>query len=157
MNQMTELEKRTYTIKRTFKAPIQLVWEAWTKAEHITNWWGPPGMEITVVKHDFHVGGEWEYHMLMPNGKTFLSEGVYVEIEAPNKLVTTANFRPMTEGVELHISLVEEGDLTHFTFNVVHPTEAYCKQQWNMGAQNGWGSVFDRLENLLSELSEVES
>ena len=32
---------KTITIERTFEAPIELVWKAWTEAEHIVNWWGP--------------------------------------------------------------------------------------------------------------------
>ena len=49
------------------------------------------------------------------------------------KIVTTANFIPMTIGVELHISLEEQGDKTHFTFSVVHETEAYCQAQEKIG------------------------
>ncbi len=143
------LADRTLTIKRTFNAPIQLVWDAWTQAEHITRWWGPKGMETEVVAHDFRVGGQWKYVMQMPNGNEFIAEGEYEEIVAPNKLITSANFRPMTEGVVLEVLLEAEGEQTHFTFNVVHPSEEYCKQQEAMGFYNGWGSTFDRLAELL--------
>ena len=140
---------RTLTIERTFNASIDLVWTAWTSAEHITQWWGPKGMETKVVAHEFTVGGRWKYIMQMPDGSDFIAEGQYLEIEAPNKLVTTANFKPMTEGVTLEVLLRADGDKTHFVFNVVHPSEEYCKQQEAMGFYNGWGSTFDRLEELL--------
>ena len=143
------LESRTLTIKRTFDAPVQLVWDAWTQAEHIAQWWGPKGMETRVVSHDLRVGGQWKYVMQMPNGGEFIGEGEYQEIKAPNKLVTTANFRPMTEGVTMEILLEANGDQTDFIFNVIHPTEEYCKQQEEMGFYNGWGSTFDRLDELL--------
>lgn len=146
------LANRTLTIKRTFEAPIQLVWDAWTQAERIAQWWGPKGMETKVIVHDFKVGGKWKYVMQMPNGGEFIAEGEYVEILAPNKLITSANFRPMTEGVVLEIHLKAEGAVTHFTFNVIHPTEEYCKQQEAMGFYNGWGSTFDRLAELLSKV-----
>ena len=55
----------------------------------------------------------------------------------------------MTEGVVLEVLLEAEGEQTHFTFNVVHPSEEYCKQQEAMGFYNGWGSTFDRLAELL--------
>lgn len=147
-------EKCTVTIKRIFDAPIQLVWEAWTTAEHIVNWWGPKGMKTTVQEHDFQEGGKWRYSMFMPDGREFISEGVYSEIIPPNRLVTSANFRPMTEGVILEVILEEKGEQTYFTFNVVHPTEAYKIQQEKMGIYNGWGSVFDRLDSLLKNLVE---
>ena len=152
MNPTTDIEKRTLTLQRTLKAPIALVWDAWTKPEHIAKWWAPRGMETTIVKHQFHVGGEWAYSMMMPNGQEFLSEGVYKEIEQPVKIISSADFKPMTEGVELQTLLEAAGDQTLFTFNVVHPTEAYAKQQEEMGFFNGWGSVFDGMEKFLAEV-----
>lgn len=149
---MNEIEKRTLTIKRTLDAPRKLVWEAWTQPEHIANWWGPKGMKTNIKKHNFTVGGEWEYSMTMPDGNEFIAEGVYSEIEELEKIFSSANFKPMTEGVEIQALFEELGDKTKFTFNVVHPTEEYCKQQEEMGFMNGWGSVFDNLENCLSEL-----
>ena len=140
---------RTLTIERTLNAPIDLVWTAWTSAEHIVQWWGPRGMQTNVETHEFKEGGRWKYVMQMPDGSDFIAEGEYQEIIAPNKLVTTADFKPMTEGVTLEVLLEAKGDKTHFVFNVIHPTEEYCKQQEAMGFYNGWGSTFDRLEELL--------
>ena len=68
----SDQQARTITMKRTFNAPIQLVWEAWTQPEHIAQWWGPKGMKTKVIAHDFRVGGKWEYTMLMPDGKEFI-------------------------------------------------------------------------------------
>ena len=99
------LESRRLTIKRTFDAPVQMVWDAWTQADHIAQWWGPKGMETRVEDHDLRVGGQWKFVMQMPNGGEFVGEGEYQEIDAPNKLVTSANFRPMTEGVTLEVLL----------------------------------------------------
>lgn len=144
---------RTLTIKKTFSAPIQLVWEAWSKPEHIPQWWGPKGMRIKVVAHDFWEGGQWKYIMVMPDGREFTSEGTYTEIDKPNKIITSADFKPMTAGVILQALFEENGEHTNFTFNVIHPSEEYKKQQEEMGFYNGWGSVFDRLEAFLSEKS----
>ncbi len=146
MSNSTDLDARTLSLTRTFKAPISLVWEAWTQAEHIANWWGPKGMNTRVVKHEFKVGGEWEYVMTMPDGSDFISEGIYSEIVELAKIISSANFKPMTEGVEIQALFQANGEHTDFTFNVVHPTEAYCKQQFDRGFMKGWGSVFDRLE-----------
>ncbi|MEL6557775.1 MAG: SRPBCC domain-containing protein [Bacteroidota bacterium] len=144
------MNNRTLTIKRTLKAPVQLVWEAWSEPGHIVKWWGPQGMETKVNKHDFRVGGEWNYSMEMPDGNQFVAEGVYKEIEHLRKIISSADFKPMTEGVEIQAIFEEAGDETVFTFNVVHPTVEYCQQQEQMGFMNGWGSVFDRLEEMLA-------
>jgi len=150
MKNMNDLANRTVTIERTFDAGIGLVWEAWTKPEYIARWWAPEGGEMKVLEHDFKVGGKWKYTMPMPNGSEFVSEGVYQEIVHHQKIVTTANFKPMTEGIELHINFAADGEQTRFTFNVVHPTEAYRKQQEAMGIYNGWGGAFERLATILS-------
>ena len=152
MNQATDLEKRTLTLTRTFNAPRKLVWEAWTQPEHIANWWGPKGMKTEIKKHDFVEGGEWEFAMKMPDGSLFISEGVYLTIRPEELIETSANFKPMTEGVTLHAQFAEEGNQTVFIFKVVHPTEAYCKQQEGMGFYNGWGSVFEGLNTYLGTL-----
>jgi uncharacterized protein YndB with AHSA1/START domain len=145
MSDSQDLSKRTLTLERTFNAPIQLVWDAWTQPDHIANWWGPEGMDTTVKTHDFRIGGRWEFVMHMPDGKAFVTEGEYQEIVEAKKIVTTADFKPMTEGVTLYVELTKHGANTHFKFSVVHETEEYCKQQKEMGFYNGWGSTFDRL------------
>jgi len=146
----TDAKNRTVTIQRTFNAPIKLVWEAWTQPEHIASWWGPKGMNTKVITHDFRVGGEWKYTMEMPDRNEFITDGIYSEIVELERICSSANFKPMTEGVEIQALFEPDGDKTNFTFNVVHPTEAYCKQQTEMGILNGWGSVFDRLAAFVS-------
>ncbi len=152
MKKENEEAKRTITLTRTFNAPVKLVWDAWTQPEHIALWWGPKGMEVKVVEHDFRVGGRWEYTMAMPDGSQFISDGVYSVIVTFEKVFSSANFKPMTAGVEIQALFEDKGDKTNFTFNVIHPTEEYCEQQKKMGIYNGWGSVFNRLESVLSSL-----
>ena len=146
---MDNLKKRTLTIERTFNAPLKLVWEAWTEPEHIANWWGPKGMKTEVIEHNFVVGGAWKYVMLMPDVNAFIGEGVYSEIITMKRIVSSANFKPMTEGVELQIDFEAKGNNTKFVFNVIHETEDYCKAQEQMGFYNGWGSTFERLSEFL--------
>jgi uncharacterized protein YndB with AHSA1/START domain len=131
-----DLGKRTLTLKKTFDAPIELVWEAWTDPKHIAGWWGPKGMAVRIVQHNFKVGGNWKYVMAMPDGSEFIGEGVYSEIVKLEKIVTSA--------------IERKGKKTNFTFSVIHPTEEYCKQQEKMGFYNGWGSTFDRLQSYLA-------
>ena len=149
-----DLAKRTLTLKKIFDAPIELVWEAWTEPKHIAGWWGPKGMTVQIIEHNFKVGGKWKYVMAMPNGSEFIGEGIYSEIVKLKKIVTSANFIPMTEGVEIKALFERSGKKTSFTFSVVHPTEEYCRAQEKMGFYNGWGSTFDRLAEYLQSQPE---
>ncbi len=146
---MNNLDNRTLTIEKTFNAPIQLVWNAWTKSEHIAKWWAPPGASLEIIEHNFTEGGVWKYAMPMPNGSQFISEGKYIKIVELEEIISTADFKPMTENVELHIHFEARGEQTQLTFSVVHETEEYCRQQEKMGFYNGWGSTLDRLESLV--------
>ena len=152
MNKENDKKNRTLSITKVFDAPIKTVWEAWTNPDNVIQWWAPPGMKIEIIEHNFKVGGKWKYSMPMPDGNLFISEGTY--IEPLKKIITTADFKPMTEGVELHVLFEVDGGKTNFTFSVVHATEEYCKQQEKMGFYNGWGSAFKRLETLLTNLTK---
>ncbi|MGB6150803.1 MAG: SRPBCC domain-containing protein [Pricia sp.] len=143
--------ERTLSITKTLKAPLEKVWAAWTDPEHVAAWWAPKDTPVTIVKHDFKVGGQWRYTMEMPDGNTFVSDGTYADIVPNTKLVTSADFRPMTVGVVLQVSLEENGKNTQLDFNVLHPTVAYCKQQEGMGFYKGWDAAFNRLEGYLSK------
>jgi uncharacterized protein YndB with AHSA1/START domain len=149
---MSDISKRTLTIKRTFNAPVDLVWEAWTQPEHIIHWWGPKGMKVKVVEHNFTVGGKWHYTMAMPDGSEFIAQGIYSVIVELERIFSSADFIPMTEGVEIQAFFEKAGDKTNFTFNCVHATEEYCRQQEKMGFYNGWGSVFNNLETFVTTL-----
>lgn len=150
---MSDLKNRTTTLNRVFDAPIELVWEAWTKPEHIANWWAPKGMKLDIKEHEFKVGGAWKYAMIMPNGGEFIAEGSYTLIEKLSKIFSSANFRPMTEGVEIQSIFKKDGNKTEFTFSVVHDTEAYRIAQEKMGAMKGWGSVFEGLNTYLESIN----
>ena len=151
---MNDLTNRTLTIEKTFNAPVEVVWAAWTQSEHILKWWAPHGMEIKVIEHDFKVGGKWKYAMPMSDGNEFISEGVYKEIIELQKIVSSADFKPMTEGVELQTYFEADGEKTKFTFSVIHATPEYCKQQEEMGFYNGWGSALNRLETIIASLAK---
>jgi uncharacterized protein YndB with AHSA1/START domain len=147
---MNDLKNRTLTIEKNFNAPLQLVWDAWTQSEHIVKWWAPKGIDIKVIEHNFKVDGKWKYSALMHDGNEYITEGTYTEIVKLKKIVTSADFKPMTENVEIQVYFEADGEKTKFTFSVIHATQEYCKQQEELGFYNGWGSVLNRLDEFLN-------
>ena len=109
-------------------------------------------MKVTIVEHNFKVGGHWKYTMAMPDGTEFVSDGMYSEIVPLKKIVTSANITPATEDIEIKALFEAQGNKTGFTFSVLHPTEEYKLAQEKMGFYNGWGSVFDRLGEFVKGL-----
>ena len=83
---------KSVVIERTLAAPIELVWQLWTQAEHFQNWYGPQGATIPVAEMDVQVGGKRLICMQMqtPNGEMKMwMTGEYREIEPHGRLVYT--------------------------------------------------------------------
>ena len=85
MSQTTgSVKKRDLVIVRTFDAPIELVWRAWTDPEQVMRWWGPRGFTSPFCKIDFREGGKFLFCMRAPKdfqgGQDFYTAGVYKKI-----------------------------------------------------------------------------
>lgn len=79
---------REVVISRTFNAPRELVWEAWTNPKHIVHWWGPNGFITTIESMDLRVGGEWRYLMVGLDGTRYPNHMIYKEITPLSKIVS---------------------------------------------------------------------
>jgi uncharacterized protein YndB with AHSA1/START domain len=88
-----EKDPRELRIKRTFKAPVDLMWEVWTTPGHIANWWGPNGFTTTMHIMEFKVGGEWKFTMHGPDGTNYPNRSVFKEI-VPFKKIVFEHFNP---------------------------------------------------------------
>lgn len=74
-------------ICRTFSAPRELVWQAWTDPKHVGRWWGPAGFTTTTHSMEFRPGGSWRYTMHGPDGHDYVNRMEYLEIEEPSRLI----------------------------------------------------------------------
>jgi uncharacterized protein YndB with AHSA1/START domain len=88
----SNMEKKSITILRYFNAPLELVWQAWSVAEHMEQWWGPKNFTSPKCNTDFRVGGKYHWCMRSPEGQDFWTTGIYREIEPMQKIVYTDNF-----------------------------------------------------------------
>jgi uncharacterized protein YndB with AHSA1/START domain len=77
---------REVTISRVFDAPRSLIFEAWTKPEHLDKWWGPDGFRNETLSMDFRVGGAWRYIMHGPDGVDYPNLMTYKEILRPERI-----------------------------------------------------------------------
>jgi uncharacterized protein YndB with AHSA1/START domain len=79
-------------IERTFDAPVSLIWEMWTVAEHFASWYGPEGATIPVAEMDVRVGGSRRICMQVrtPRGPMEMwFSGEYLEVVEQQRLVYT--------------------------------------------------------------------
>ena len=79
----------TLEVRRTFRAPRQRVFDAWTKAEELKRWHSAGTTTVDATEVDLRVGGKWRVDMRSPEGRTYYVSGSYREIDPPNRLVYT--------------------------------------------------------------------
>ena len=72
---------------RVFNAPVELVWDAWMKEEHVAQWWGPRGFSLTTKSKDVRPGGQWVYTMHGPDGTDYPNIATYHVVEPHKELV----------------------------------------------------------------------
>jgi uncharacterized protein YndB with AHSA1/START domain len=84
---LTRPSDRELVFTRTFNAPPELVFEAWTDPRHVVHWWGPRGFNTTSLDMDFRPGGKWRLIMHGPDGTDYNNVCNYLEIDKPHRIV----------------------------------------------------------------------
>ena len=145
---MTEHRERVLRIERTFDAPLERVFEAWTSEEVLRRWLnGMPGWETPVAEVDLRVGGRIRIVMRNPGGGDESgATGEYTVVEPPHRLVFTWVWddqpdRPQL--IELEFSEREAGTTVLLTNSSI-PTEERWESQ-----RRGWDACYDNLERVL--------
>jgi uncharacterized protein YndB with AHSA1/START domain len=90
--QESDSAQRQLVITRTFDAPRELAWKAWTDPEKVMQWWGPRDFTSPACRIDLRVGGKYVFCMRSPDGQDYWSTGTYREILQPERLVYTDSF-----------------------------------------------------------------
>ena len=99
---MAAKNSEPFVISRTFDAPRERVWQAWTEVEHLKRWWGPKGFTVTHCKIDLRPGGIMHYCLRMPDGNEMWGKFVYREIVKPERLVWVNSFSDKDGGTTVH-------------------------------------------------------
>ena len=136
-----ESAKRELVIERVFDAPRSLVFEAWTKPEHLMRWFAPKGFTVPACEMDFRVGGTYRLCMRSPEGRDHWVHGVYREIVAQERIVWTGILEADRNEILSTITFADAGGKTRLT---VHQTYSF-ESDSTRGAPQGWAETLDRL------------
>jgi uncharacterized protein YndB with AHSA1/START domain len=85
---------REIVITRDFDAPRTVVFDAWTKAQHVAQWWDPSRAPLAACEIDLRPNGAFRFVNQGPEGLKHPFTGIYREIEAPARLVFTTRISP---------------------------------------------------------------
>ena len=140
--------EREIVLSRVFNAPRDLVFKAWTDAQHISNWFGPKGFVTTAHEMDARVGGRWRFDMKAPDGTVFTNRVVYLEIRAPELLVFDHGSDVDHDPNKFRVTITFDahGDSkTVVTLRQLHPTKARRQMVIGFGAVELGYQTLDKL------------
>ena len=137
-------------ITREFDAPIELVFDVFTKPEHVRKTFAPFGEEVTVCSIDLRVGGTYHIVMVTDDGTECSFRGTYLEVEPPTRTVQTWLFDgwPDAEAVE-SMDLHETDGVTKLTHRLAFRDKA---GRDHMTKTDGIEASFDNVEDYLRSL-----
>ena len=137
-------------ISREFNAPIELVFDVFTKPEHVRKHFAPFEEEVTVCDIDLRVGGDYHIVMVTGDGTECSFRGTYLEVEPPTRTVETWIFDgwPDTEAVET-MALQDVDGVTKLTYSLVFRDKA---GRDHMSKYDELLSSFDNVEDYVMSL-----
>ncbi len=134
---------------RVFTFPIEKVFDAWTKPEHLRNWWGPAGFTNTFHEFDLRVGGRWKFTMHGPEKGNYENECEFAIIEKPSLIAWRRISKPLFNVVA---SFEEVGDnQTKVIFRQIFSSESECNKIKPFAVEKNEEN-FDRLERELEKM-----
>ncbi|ELZ02368.1 SRPBCC family protein [Natrialba asiatica] len=160
----TEFEPSVYdtTIRRTFDAPRERVFEAWTDPERVEQWWGPAEFTVPYCELDVRPDGEFRIDMQGPDGTIYPDTGVYHVVDEPERLEVTSRALEDEDGIpqlEVYqtVTFAERGEQTELTIRaeVIRASEAVADSL--EGMEQGWSQSLDKLEGFIADGSAVPS
>ncbi len=140
--------------ERVVDVPPNLVWDAWTKPEHLLKWFTPAPWKTIDAEVDLRPGGIFRTIMQSPEGENVLNIGCYLEVVKNKKLVFTDSllpgFRPSPKPYfTAAIFLEPHGQGTKYKVIAMHQTEEGKTKHEEMGFAYGWGLALDQLVALM--------
>jgi uncharacterized protein YndB with AHSA1/START domain len=158
-----------FVITRTFDAPRDLVWKAFTEQKHLAQWWGPPGSTVKNAEMDLRPGGRYHFCSAFPDGNRIWGLFRFLDITPVEKILYLHSFSDEAGNVaaspfggpwpaRIHTSLLftDEGGKTGFTLRQfpldASPEEEEAFNALFEGMRMGWGATLDNLDAYLAKV-----
>ena len=146
---------------REFAAERQLVWDCYTKADLLNQWFAPKPFSTKTKSMEFRDGGHWHYAMVTPEGEEYWGYTEFLEI-SPIDFYNSIDAFSDKDGVinpdmpraKWHVKFEDRGTnatvTTVVTYNSLNDLEAVI----NMGMKDGMVSTLEKLDELLVSLAQ---
>ena len=162
MDAITEFSMPSDTelkVIRRFAADRYTVWDVWTRAKHLKQWWGPEGMTTPICDVDFRPGGSWFYCFEDADGNRYCGKMIYGDIDAPRRFTAVDVFtdedgNSNDDMPSAHTQFeFAESDSTTIVSNLSRYADKAARDSViEMGVEAGLNSTFARLDKYLASL-----
>jgi uncharacterized protein YndB with AHSA1/START domain len=140
---------REIVISRSFDAPRELVFAAFTEPEHLPNWMGPAIFKMVTCEIDLRVGGAYRWAWSGPDGSIMAMGGTYEEVVPPERIVSTESFEGIPGETHNTVVFTEEDGRTTATVTVLYPSKEARDGALASGMKDGMAEGYERLDALL--------
>jgi uncharacterized protein YndB with AHSA1/START domain len=142
------MKEKTVNLTRVFDAPRSRVFDCWTRAEHLSHWFGPAHFTIHSVETDPRPGGVFKLCMSAADGEEYWVRGEFREVDAPKHLIITCALDD--QGVErlqevIDVTFTEAGGKTTVSLKAIARGPSDEAAAMLKGMDKGWAQTVDRL------------
>ena len=150
---------KTVFITREFDAELSLVWDAFTKAEILDQWWAPKPFESKTKVMEFKVGGRRFYAMVSPEGQENWQLQQYTSITPKTNFKYLSVFadkdeNPHLPGSNWDLSFSEQNGVTRVSITIYNESQERMEKMIEMGFKEGFTMTLSELNELLTTLKK---
>jgi uncharacterized protein YndB with AHSA1/START domain len=158
-SEIASVKPAPLVISRHFAVPRDLVFKAWSSAEHIKRWFSPEGCSVPEAEIEFRTGGVFAVCMRLPNGEDHWTKGAFDEVCAPDRLAFTAaavfgGEKRFT--VHTTVTFEDDGSGTRMTVHQAYDIHDPTFMSAVDGAAEGWRTTLDKLEREVARIETAE-
>jgi len=145
---------KTVFITREFDAGLSLVWDAFTKAEILDQWWAPKPYMSKTKSMDFKVGGRRFYAMVSPEGQENWQLQKYTSISPKTNFKYLSVFadkdeNPFLPGSDWDLSFSEQNGITKVSITIKNDSLERMEKMIEMGFKEGFTMTLNYLAEFL--------
>lgn len=161
MDFVVDKQTKTVSITKEFAAELSLVWDAYTRADLLDQWWAPKPLTSRTKVMDFKVGGRRFYAMVSPEG----DEGWV--IQKYSSITPKTNFKlfnafadkdenPELPGSDWDLNFIDQGGTTKVSISIYNESLERLERMIEFGFREGTIGQLNNLEELLANLSRAK-